>query len=836
MIEGRPGRRNVDQTFPAERPLGADSLQGQVSRAAKCASNDFALLGLPHQFPAWAFEEQNAAHWKDFEALLAGCDNPLGLVSSQEIGISEHFEIGSLYLSGSAAYGAFFKQHAAGKAGASSSFFKHLSGVAQSNFSLGFTDVLDRPVLDLTYHFGSVDALWNGAWGLVRTYADGSSPDISACLRAVSTTAAFEDCVEGRASAPIGERLRSFDDLRARAEAEAENKPAPHATSPRTARVSISPDVSNLQDHCPDPAKAPKVRVLAAALRVDQLFDVSSAVALGAIYQPASDRNRALFDPDGLALVPLDWSVLGLKEADFKASDADVTAKLDIGKVRSLAKAGYSGRSTLSPFVLRIRAGDCLELMVVNALPASGIPWDAPGDALMPKITPLNVDTSQGGTGGHQLSPSRHVALSIPLPVAMPKPGGLQAAGANDVAAIPPASGSAFFVRTTRYYAGFLWPRPDDILASLRGNAFQTKVGALTKSALNFTSLGDKACGLEQQVAAFGVVLCFGENDVDLTEAADRSAKIRPSLQAAVDEWFAGSAKGAAMRAIPYAFGALPIRATGDPISHGTSGLSGTLVVEPAAPIANGIGKSDPPGFRHDQSTVVSVGEIKLTVAGSGALAPAKTITIPAGAFREVAWLWQDGLNLWRRAPRANIWPGGRSRGHPVPDCKVCDDSYDRGERGVSYRSEPFAFRLADRGAAPSALGARSYPDDTDDLNRVLFPQDFFAAPAATPTIETTPLEEIAIRIADPEGRARQHAFVNTTSAYDDLFPGFGSGHSALLGPGKAITAWGCAPATPGSYLWRDGPQPLFAAGMWGHLKVSEATPEAAGGSRCGSP
>lgn len=835
MIDGRPGRRNVDQTFPAERPIGADTVQGQVSRAAKCASNDFALLGLPHQFPAWAFDEQSATHWKDFDALLAGCDNPLGLVSSQEIGISEHFEIGSLYLSGSAAFGPFFKQYAAGKTGADAPFFKQYSSL-----DLDFAEALDRPVLDLTYHFGSVDALWNGAWGLVRTYADESSPDISACLRALSTPEAFEDCIQGRTSAPIGERLKSFDSLRARAAAEIENKSTPLATSAKTARVSISPDVSNLKDHCPAPALAPKVRVLAAAVRVDQLFDVSGAIAPGAIYQPGSDRSRALFDPDGLALVPLDWSALGLTEDDFKAPDATVAAKLDVAKVRSLAKAAYAGRATLSPFVLRIRAGDCLELMVVNALPASGIPWDAPGDALMPKITPLNVDTSQGGTGSHQLSPSRHVALSIPLPVAMPKPGGLQAVGANDVSAIPPASGSAVFVRTTRYYAGFLWPKPDKVKEALAKPDFAAslveKLKTHTTARIEFQSLGDRACGIDTQVAAFGVVLCFGEKDAEPTAKTALGPKIGPLIQEAVDERFAGSAKSDVMRAIPYAFGALPIRATGDPISHGTSGLSGTLVVEPAAPVENGVRRSDPPGFRHDQATFVSVGEIKLTVAGSGALAPNRTITIPAGAFREVAWLWQDGLNLWRRAPRANVWPGGRSRGHPVPDCRVCDDSYDRGERGVSYRSEPFAFRLADRGAAPSALGARSYPDDLDDLNRALFPADFFAAAAATPVVDAAPLEEIAIRIADPEGRARQHAFVTTTNAYDDLFPGFGSGHSALLGPGKAVTAWGCAPSTPGTYLWRDGPQPLFAAGMWGHIKVTEAAPGATGGSRCGSP
>ena len=44
-----------------------------------------------------------------------------------------------------------------------------------------------------------------------------------------------------------------------------------------------------------------------------------------------------------------------------------------------------------------------------------------------------------------------------------------------------------------------------------------------------------------------------------------------------------------------------------------------------------------------------------------------------------------------------------------------------------------------------------------------------------------------------------------------------------LIGPGKALTAWARAPAAAGCYLWRDGPQPMFAGGTWGQLKVGDA-------------
>jgi manganese oxidase len=87
------------------------------------------------------------------------------------------------------------------------------------------------------------------------------------------------------------------------------------------------------------------------------------------------------------------------------------------------------------------------------------------------------------------------------------------------------------------------------------------------------------------------------------------------------------------------------------------------------------------------------------------------------------------------------------------------------------------------------------------------------------------------IRVLHPSGRARQRSFVLYGASYYDLFPGFGSAHSALLAPGKSLTASFCAPRVPGEYLWRDGPQPLFAAGVWGHLNV--ATTHAQSATTC---
>ena len=80
--------------------LARMELGASFSRAARCASIDFARSGLPHDFPGWATGRLSGTIWTDLDRLVAGCDNPMGFIAAQEIGISEHFEVGSLFASG----------------------------------------------------------------------------------------------------------------------------------------------------------------------------------------------------------------------------------------------------------------------------------------------------------------------------------------------------------------------------------------------------------------------------------------------------------------------------------------------------------------------------------------------------------------------------------------------------------------------------------------------------------------------------------------------------------------------------------------------------------------
>ncbi len=247
--------------------------------------------------------------------------------------------------------------------------------------------------------------------------------------------------------------------------------------------------------------------------------------------------------------------------------------------------------------------------------------------------------------------------------------------------------------------------------------------------------------------------------------------------------------------ATPKAFGPANLVSMGDAIEHGQQGLIGALIIEAA-----------------DATFVDPV---------SGEPAPTGTsavVTYTEDGKRqrvtEHVLIYQDGLNL-RRNSAALGW-----QAEAIPDCLVCDDSYDRGEKAVNYRTEPFWARL---GVHPST-----------DLNGQVFPPDFFLAshkPIATPSFTATAGDEVVFHVVQPYGRARQRAFMVLGHDYEDLLPQFGSPHSALISTGKAFTARldgtrrgpdAVAGAQVGSWLWRDGPAQHVASGVWGGFEVRE--------------
>lgn len=316
---------------------------------------------------------------------------------------------------------------------------------------------------------------------------------------------------------------------------------------------------------------------------------------------------------------------------------------------------------------------------------------------------------------------------------------------------------------------------------------------------------------------------------------------------------------------VPYAFGALPLKSFGDVIGHPTHGLIGAITVVPQnAAISDARGRK----VRFDtcENRLVAPGltikpELRLFDLGPvqaqrwqelGNL-PNRTIRLlcesyvvvpPTGArtnwspmwtssltakgpdgegehrIRQFTLFWQDGLGQ-RDRNTADMWELGASNERLVKDCAICDDSYDFGDKGVSYLSEPFHVRLRDTNPSPIESHFNLNEKDFGTAFWRLSPNELPPrSKAPMPVLRATAGEEVVVHVVHPGGRARQRAFATIAQDYSDLFPGFGFPRAALLAPGKAITASLTKTVEPGCYLWFDGPLHLRAGGVWGLLDV----------------
>ncbi|MGX0975086.1 hypothetical protein ACSSVY_000784 [Roseovarius sp. MBR-51] len=172
------------------------------------------------------------------------------------------------------------------------------------------------------------------------------------------------------------------------------------------------------------------------------------------------------------------------------------------------------------------------------------------------------------------------------------------------------------------------------------------------------------------------------------------------------------------------------------------------------------------------------------------------------------------------------IVPRPRPAERIVWDCAICDDTYDFGEAGISYKSEPFDIRLRDWQGNKSGI-ERHY-----DFNPYEFgsgPASFFRLSGSedprwpsspVPVLRVIEGEELVIHVVHPGGRARQRALTTFAQSYDDLFPGFGFPNAALLAPGKALTASVRKTMEEGCYLFGDGPTQIRGSGVWGLIDV----------------
>lgn len=316
---------------------------------------------------------------------------------------------------------------------------------------------------------------------------------------------------------------------------------------------------------------------------------------------------------------------------------------------------------------------------------------------------------------------------------------------------------------------------------------------------------------------------------------------------------------------IPYAYGALPLKSFGDVIGHPSHGLIGAITVVPQNARINDVrgrkvrfeacenrlvapGTSIAPQLRlydlgEDQALRwLELGQLPnqpirllcenyVIVPPSGsrsAWPPMWNARLSASGpdgegrhnIRQFTLFWQDALNQ-RDRDTADLWALGGSNERLVKDCAICDDSYDWGDKGVSYLSEPFHVRLRDTNPPPIES---HYNLNEKDFGTVFWKLKPSEIPTRTqspmPVLRAVAGEEVVVHVVHPGGRARQRAFATIAQDYSDLFPGFGFPRAALLAPGKAITASLTKTVEPGCYLWFDGPLHLRAGGVWGLLDV----------------
>jgi len=845
-IDGYTWPRNIDQRFPAgSRRLelaGKLSDPEQITQHQICAEK--ARWGNAPGYDKW---RAGKLAWPDYEAGLRECDNLEGRVTGQEIGISEHFEI-------------------QGK------FRKDTKGTERID-TLG-SERGDINSTDYHYHFGSTDDLWNGAWGLVRVYQDKNARDMR--------------MPEG--SSAISDRLKPLP---------------PPASGTESALLAQRKAFDEYAAEC-DPRSKEEDHVYQIAVGV-QAREVWSSSLRFPYY-------RNTHDFDGLFIAGLEPEELF---ADGRANWNDVAKwqPLTRDQVLQAIKRKYAGPR---PFSWTIKAGQCARLAVINLLrpqTRDGVRGirDMLGDALMPRIAPLNTDPTvkdqytlnavSGVRGTDQLTPSARLSLHVPLPTLnktayLPLPFGWNPAGALDTAwdkpldpcpfgpnadpngkpcAEPPGqlnpADSKANMALLQFYAGStvlpdlkendtkkklfgdicsrlaadekfaqllrdflpstaedseLQPFLDDLLRA-SGSAEKTGLKAMmTPGNGGETSacLYEDAGSLELLGKNFDIALQFGtaESEIEkvlLWQFFRIGEPRKQALKRLRVIWDAIAAQAVAENSkwIPYAFGALPVRSYGDIIGHGTHGMFGAINVVPD-------------NWKADQSALPNgtIAAETFTVGNPKRRVRQFNIFIQDGlGLRDqgsrISWLEEDGMTPLREG-----WGRGTMRPAKLtPDCKVCNDSYDFGEKGVNYMSPAHHLVLRQLGAKCTFKkengGQTSHPEADSDLNACEFPDGFHqkADPKFTPTMTACEGEEIVIRAMHPGGRSRQHSFATVGLDYDDLFPGFGFPRAALLAPGKTVTASLTYKAVPGTYLWTDGTATLRSGGIWGLLQVMKS-------------
>ncbi|MEL1264502.1 hypothetical protein [Pseudoxanthomonas putridarboris] len=593
-------------------------------------------------------------------------------VSAQEVGISEHFEM-------------------------------HMQAQPSTKGNVEWL------TSDFLYHAGSVDALWNGAWGLFRTYADPA--------RSFDRSRLADDDTP----TPVRCRLAALD------------KPVAGEADPDC------PDV-------PAPATAAKDIM---PLRL-------AGLPAGNAFRPDRTVDARLFCIEAID-EPIDYN------ARLKISDPAAARFVLVAQGTFTMEPDGSGAPSCEDLGEEATGN---RLVLPNALVEQGrlVPLPVPDDAQAPLVLRM-----RSGEMAHVNVLHR---LEAPL------------GRTRGNAVLPP----------------IVSRREDGV--SLNDSLTPSSIVGLHASTVSY-----------QVHESDGVNVGFNnaeEPDPGNTEPMPNPSETAAGGMPATVSWYAGhvatrrSESVLELEWIPFATETgmvATLSSMTDPIRHPVAGLVGALVIEPA-------------DAELDQAYL------------DGQVRPGGTqarLCRGSGSRREcwdeMVLVYQDGLNLKHEEAL-----------HTIPDCHVCDDSYDSGDTGLNYRTEPFWARLGLPREVPGENAGD--PPTLVDLNNHYPPADYLLPtrehPVATPTFCTAPGERVVVHAVHPGGRARQRSFISYGNRYDDLsMPRFGSPSSSLLAPQKAATM-DLGRINEGLWLYRDGTAFLMAGGAWGYIDARASKPDGA--------
>ncbi|MGL4310948.1 MAG: hypothetical protein ACRCSU_10710, partial [Paracoccaceae bacterium] len=182
QIAGQPFRRNIDQAFPTAMIPLDHAFDGGIPMRAYCF--DRMKSGRPGEYLEWSDKGPDAfadpairAFWEEHEKTIAECDNIEGFTFAQEIGISEHFEMKGTLRSdvGTSLEAVIVADNTGRSPGMPADLFSRETGRKEEATTPMMRvskeyDYAPSRSSDYLYSYGTIDALWNGAWGLIRIY------------------------------------------------------------------------------------------------------------------------------------------------------------------------------------------------------------------------------------------------------------------------------------------------------------------------------------------------------------------------------------------------------------------------------------------------------------------------------------------------------------------------------------------------------------------------------------------------------------------------------------------------------------------------------------------